>query len=98
MAGTHSRKQYWVVFAVLAVLTVLEIAIAVIPGMRTFVIIGLIGLALAKAGCVLLWYMHLITESKILKQSVIIPFFFPTLYAVVLVTEAVARGRVALFD
>lgn len=100
MSANHkpNRKTYLIILVVLTVLTALEVGIAVIPGMRTFVIAGLIGLALAKAACVLLWYMHLLHETNVLKQSILLPFAFPTLYAAVLITEALYRGRIALFD
>ncbi len=99
MSGSesHSRKTYWVIFAVLAIFTILEIAIAEMDISRSLIIIGLIGMAVAKAACVLLWYMHLISETKVLKYSVILPFLAPALYAVVLIAESLWRSHIARF-
>jgi caa(3)-type oxidase subunit IV len=99
MGGAHkiNRKIYWVIFAVLAILTLLEVGIAEIDGNRNAVIFGLVALAVAKAACVLLWYMHLIDESSVLKKTVILPFLVPALYAVVLIAEAIYRGGIARF-
>jgi len=91
----HSKKYIWMVLIALTLMTLLELALPMIQGMRNFVIFGLIVLAIAKAGCVMVWYMHLIDESKGLKASVIYPFVFPLLYAVVLIAEAIYRGGMA---
>ena len=99
MSGeNHSTKKYWIVFAALAILTILEVLIAEIPNMRNFVIFGLIALAVAKAACVLFWYMHLSDETKGLKLSVVLPFGFPVLYAAVLIAEALYRGNIAIIN
>jgi caa(3)-type oxidase subunit IV len=85
-----SKKIYWVIFVVLAVLTALEVAVAS-PSLginRTTVGFTLVGMALSKAALVGWFYMHLNHEMKALKLTVALPFFFPALYAVVLITEA----------
>ncbi|MGQ0506314.1 MAG: cytochrome C oxidase subunit IV family protein [Myxococcaceae bacterium] len=85
-----SRKSYWVVFVILAVLTALEVAVAH-PSLgisRTTVGFTLVAMALSKAALVGWFYMHLNHEMKALKLTVVIPFFFPALYAVVLISEA----------
>src|SRR5579863_10219095 len=92
--GTHKvdRRQYMVIFVVLGVLTALEIGVAKLPGIsRTLVGIGLIGLAVTKAACVGLYYMHLNHETKVLKLTVAIPMATPAVYALVLITEAAWR-------
>ena len=91
----ESKKYIWLVFAGLAIMTILELLLPMIQGMRNFVIFGLVILALAKAACVLVWYMHLNHETKGLKASIIYPFAFPFLYAVVLIAEALYRGGIA---
>ena len=92
-----NRKIYWVIFGVLALFTVLEILIAEMDTSRTAIIAGLILFAVAKAACVLLWYMHLLDETKVLKQTVILPFFFPVLYAGALIAEGLYRGGIQVF-
>jgi len=89
-AHSHSRKQYWVIFAVLFVLTVLEVMVAQ-PSMnvpRVPMVVALVGLALTKASLVGLFFMHLKTEMRALKLTVALPFTFPALYAFVLIAEA----------
>ena len=91
--GQHShKKKYLIVFVALTALTVLEVAVAqVLKEQRSTMIGLLIALALVKAGCVALYYMHLADERRGLKLTVGIPMLFPPLYAVVLIIEAIAR-------
>jgi cytochrome c oxidase subunit 4 len=85
-------REYLVIFAVLFVLTVLAVAVAQVPGIsKGLMAIALIGLALTKAACVGLYYMHLKHETKILKMTVAIPFAAPAVYALVLISEAAWR-------
>jgi len=92
MAGGHSKKEYIVIFVVLTVLTGIEVAMKYMPIGRGILIGGLIALALAKATCVALFYMHLKSETRSLKMVVGLPMLFPALYAVVLIIESIARS------
>lgn len=88
-----NRKEYWVIFVALLVLTVLEVGIAQ-PGLgisKTLMRLGLVGMALAKATLVALFYMHLKHETRVLRLTVMIPLATPALYAVVLISEAAWR-------
>jgi caa(3)-type oxidase subunit IV len=90
---SHSRTQYWVIFAVLFVLTILEVVIAQ-PTMgipKGPMVTALVLLALTKASLVGLFFMHLKTEMKALKLTVALPFAFPALYAFILIAEAAWR-------
>jgi cytochrome c oxidase subunit 4 len=85
-------REYMMIFLVLFVLTVLEVGVAQVPGIsKSLMAIALIGLALTKAACVGLYYMHLKHETKILKLTVAIPFAAPAVYALVLISEAAWR-------
>jgi caa(3)-type oxidase subunit IV len=87
-----SRKEYWVIFGALTVLTGLEVGIVYIPGIaRGLMISALILLALAKAGLVGFFYMHLKHETKIMRWGIIIPLATPGVYAFVLMAEAAWR-------
>lgn len=87
------RKKYMKVFVALVVLTALELGVVKAGIGRGLTISALIGLALAKAAAVALWYMHLADESKILRWIVATTLLsFPPLYALVLIAEAVFRG------
>jgi caa(3)-type oxidase subunit IV len=84
-------KEYLVIFAILTVLTVLEVVLAQIGISKTLLGIALVGLALTKAAIVGLYYMHLKSETRVLKLTVALPLAAPTLYAVVLMVEAAWR-------
>ncbi len=87
-----NRKEYWVIFGVLFALTVLEVVVAQVPGIaKTSLVLALVMLALVKAVCVALFYMHLKHETRFLKITVAIPLAMPALYAVVLIAEAMWR-------
>jgi cytochrome c oxidase subunit IV len=98
MAGGHSKKEYFVVFVVLTVLTAIEVAIKYLSISRSAMVTGLIGLALSKAVCVALFYMHLKSETRSLKLVVALPMAFPVLYACVLVAEAIYRGALTVLS
>ena len=89
----HSSRarQYLAIFAVLSVLTVLEVAVAYVHGHKHAVMAALFGLAVVKAACVALFFMHLKWETRILRGIVVVPLLFPVLYALVLITEAAWR-------
>lgn len=92
--GHHkpNRKEYMVIFVVLAALTVLEVAVAQVPGIsKTLLTIALVSLAVTKAAFVGLYYMHLKHETKILKLTVAIPLATPAVYALVLIADAAWR-------
>ena len=87
-----NRKEYWVIFVALLVLTVLEVGLAQVPGIsKTLMRLGLVAMALAKAGLVALFYMHLKHETRVLRLTVAIPLATPALYAVILISEAAWR-------
>ena len=87
-----NRKEYWVIFAALLILTVLEVGVAQIPGIsKPLMRVSLVAMALAKAGLVAMFYMHLKHETKVLRLTVAIPLATPMLYAVILISEAAWR-------
>ncbi len=86
---SHSRKPYLYVFLVLIVLTVAELGVVYVPGIsRSLLIAALVLLAIAKAGLVLMHFMHLGSEARGLKLMVLVPFSLPALFALVLIGEA----------
>lgn len=91
--GHHvDRREYWIIFVALTILTAIEVGVVYIPGIsKTLLAIALVGLAVAKAGIVGLFYMHLKHETKILQWSIAIPMAMPGLYALVLMAEATWR-------
>jgi caa(3)-type oxidase subunit IV len=91
MSATESHtRAYLGIWVVLAVLTALEIAAASVLPHGTGRWMALVLLAVAKATCVALWYMHLRFERGWLKFIAVLPAS-AAVYAVVLMLEVAAR-------
>jgi caa(3)-type oxidase subunit IV len=84
-------RLYLAVFALLALFTVAELAIKYLSLSRAAMIVGLMALALAKASCVALFFMHLRRESRALKLVVALPLILPVLFALGMLGEAATR-------
>ena len=90
--GATGRLQYVVVFAVLGILTVVELGVATTEGIaKLATVVALVGLAIAKAALIALFYMHLRFETGILRLTVLGPLVAPAVYGVVLIAEVAAR-------
>lgn len=93
-----SHKQYFVIFFLLFVLTVLEVGCTQIGLAKLTVGLLLVAMALSKAGMVAFYYMHLGSETRAMKWMVLLPMLMPPIYAAVLMTEAFIRlGPAAIF-
>jgi caa(3)-type oxidase subunit IV len=86
-----NRKEYWTIFIVLSVLTILEVGVVYAGVPRTPLFLALSGLAIVKATCVGLFFMHLKYETKILRRTVAIPMSIPAFYALILIAEGAWR-------
>lgn len=93
MANTPhvNRKLYFQIFLLLAVLTALEVGVVYIGLGKIALGTSLVGMAVAKAGLVLWFFMHLGHETSVMRASVLIPFSMPVLYTFVLIADAVVR-------
>ncbi len=87
---SNHRKGYFIVFAVLALLTVLELAIPSLEVAYFYRASSLTLLAFAKAFVVAYYYMHLNEETAWLKFIAIIPIS-AGLYATMLILETTFR-------
>ncbi len=86
------RKEYWVIFSMLFVLTVLEVGVVFVPGIaKAMLISALVLMAVVKAGLVGLFFMHLNHETQMIRWGVIAAMAVPFFYAVVLIAEALWR-------
>ncbi|UCC93271.1 MAG: cytochrome C oxidase subunit IV family protein [Thermoplasmata archaeon] len=77
-------KIYTVVFGALFVLTILELYVGDLIADKNGQIATLIALMMAKATLVVLYYMHLRWESRVLRWLVIVPFFAAIFFVVIL--------------
>ena len=92
-AGATRRRQYVVVFALLGVVTLVELGVVGTSGIpRRAAVIGLVALAVAKAALIALFYMHLRFETGILRLTVLAPLLAPAAYGVILIAEAATRS------
>ncbi len=91
--GAAHRRQYVVVFVLLGVLTLVELAVVRTPGIaRPAVVIALVTLAVAKAALIALFYMHLRFETRIMRLTVLGPLLAPAVYGLILIAETAWRA------
>jgi caa(3)-type oxidase subunit IV len=83
-------KEYLIIFAILAFLTVLELFVPELKIAYSHKAISLTLLALAKAFCVAYFYMHLNEETRWLKFIAAVPIS-AFIYFVVVVLESLNR-------
>ena len=88
MSEDHKHPNYIMIWVILLVLTVLEVAVAYSPkslsdvdGIITITIVLLVGMALVKAGLVAAYFMHLKFEQR----NFVMIVSFPLVLACVLV-------------
>jgi caa(3)-type oxidase subunit IV len=78
-------KIYTVVFLALFVLTIVELYVGdLIPDNKNGQIAALVVLMMAKASLVVLYYMHLRWESRVLRWLVLVPFFAAIFFVTIL--------------
>lgn len=77
-------KIYAVVFVALFVLTILELYINRLISDKSGQVAVLVALMLAKAALVVLFYMHLRWESRVLRWLIIVPFFAAVFFLTIL--------------
>ncbi len=65
-----TEGMYFTIFVLLAVLTVIELTVIYVPGIKVPL---LLGLSLSKAWLVVQFYMHLRYEDRILTWAFLIP-------------------------
>ena len=94
MSATHQEPNYMKVFYSLAVLTVLEVAVAYMR-MLPLVILGLalIVLALTKAVLVGMYFMHLKFEKRTLGIIAMTPLILCTLLIIALLPDLTGTRR-----
>ena len=86
------RKEYLIIFALLFVMTILEVGVVFVPGISKALLLSALTLmAVVKAGLVGWFFMHLGHETPEIRNSVVIAMAIPFFYAAVLIAEAMWR-------
>ncbi len=92
-AGKKIRKKIWVVTAILTIITAIEVALGAMVHQDSpswwMVKLLFIGLTLLKAGYIVLTFMHLGDEKKMLRYVILVPYFIFIIYLIfIAITEA----------
>jgi len=93
--GKKIRRKIWVVTAILTVITAFEVGVGMTVHQDSsywwIVKLLFIGLTLLKAGYIVLTFMHLGDEKKVLKYFILIPYALFIIYLIfIALTEAMA--------
>ena len=83
--------QHLIVFAVLVALTALELGVVRLDAGRAARITALCGLAMAKGAALMLFFMHLRTESRALRSIAALPLVLAPAFAIILMLDALYR-------
>ena len=91
--GKKIRRKIWLVTAILTAITAIEVAIGakIHQDNEYWWIVKLlfIGLTILKAGYIVLVFMHLGDERKVLKYCILVPYFIFVIYLIfIALTEA----------
>ena len=90
----HEEADYMRVFYWLAALTVLEIGVIYLPLAKLTIGIMLVGMALAKASLVGLYFMHLRYEKRTLGMFALTPLLICTLLIFALIPDLTSNLRI----
>ena len=83
--GRH--RIYITVFVLLALFTVLELSVNPLMLAEPHRISALASLMLAKASLVVLYYMHMRYESRVLRWALLVPFTMAVFFALVVILD-----------
>jgi len=74
----ESTRFYWMVGAVLAVVTIVEVAITFLPLPHELIVAVLMILMVVKGAGVVMYFMHLKGDARILQAVFVVPFLLAT--------------------
>ena len=81
---SESTRFYWMVAAVLAVITIVEVVVTLIPGIsHLLLLVVLLALAVVKGAGVVMFFMHLRGDARVFQLLFIAPFLLATSMIVV---------------
>src|SRR5580765_6209712 len=92
---SSSTRFYWTVAAVLAVITIVEVALTLIPGIpHLLLVVMLLVLAAIKGAGVVMFFMHLRGDARVFQLLFIAPFALAS--SMILVFLAIFSGYVGI--
>jgi cytochrome c oxidase subunit 4 len=84
-----AHPNYWLVWAALAALTLVELGVAFLPWSRNVVVLTLVALAVWKALLVALYFMHLRFEKNRMRIFALAPLPLTVIIVIAVLTEFV---------
>lgn len=84
---SHAHPNYMAVFAILFIMTVIEVAVAFTPLPKVTIVLALVCLAVIKASLVALYYMHLKFEGRLIYAVALVPIFMAVLLTLTLLND-----------
>jgi len=84
-----AHPNYWLVWAALAVLTLVELGVAFLPWSRAMIVLILVALAVWKAVLVALYFMHLRFEKNRMRIFALAPLPLTVIIVIAVMTEFV---------
>jgi cytochrome c oxidase subunit 4 len=92
---SESTRFYWMVAVALAVITIVEVAVTLIPGIpHLLLLIILLALAVVKGAGVVMFFMHLRGDARVFQLLFIAPFALAT--SMIVVFLAIFSGYVGI--
>lgn len=82
----HAHPPYWIIFVILVVLTVIEVAFADLDW-RLIAVGTMVAVAIAKIYYIAQYFMHLKFDSKILTLIAAVPLVFGSVMAIALLMD-----------
>ncbi len=83
----HKEPNYMGVFYLLTLLTALEVGVVFMPVAKLLIAVALVGMALAKAALVALYFMHLKFEKRTLGVIALTPLILCVLLIISLLPD-----------
>lgn len=78
--GEHSPRFYWMVGAILAVITAIEVAVTLVHIPHPILVAILLVLAVVKGAGVVMFFMHLRGDARPYQFVFIAPFILATIF------------------
>lgn len=91
-----ARSTYWIIGVVLAMITVLEVAVFYVPAVRGVIVPVLLILSVAKFALVAMFFMHLKYDSAVLTVVLSVGLVVATaiVLALMFLFGAIGRGTI----